>query len=156
MIERGFKTSTMSRYKRTIHFHDELFYNFNVFNIASHVNFLTLPREVRDQIYKLSLISPSPVVVWSEELSTKSPDEARKRCTHVSRYGSRRNIERENTKLSLGHMAWNSLKCNKVIRHEVAPILYRKNTFRFLDEHNRDPMLEWLTAIGPENRNFQS
>lgn len=41
--------------------------------LGRRTDFLTLPREVRDMIYELALVNPSPIVVYSANIFNNTP-----------------------------------------------------------------------------------
>lgn len=59
-----------------------------------------------------------------------------------------------NVDTQLQQLACNLLQCqNTVIAREAADIFYGRNTFAFLGDHNWDPIVSWLQAIGERNLN---
>jgi len=107
---------------------------------------MSLPREIRDNIYRLALISPSPIIVWKGELVYES---------RLPLPGTwRRVIDQSATKSSLSLIVTNLLFSTKTISREAADVFYHSNTFSFLGHHNWDPVASWLQAIGALNRNL--
>jgi len=122
------------------------------------LNFLSLPREVRDEIYTLALFSPSPIVVWKgewihEELNPDTGSVSNDDFYTYTEYVWHRVIDQSATKTSLNSLSINIHSCSKVIGQEAAEIFYKKNTFAFLGHHNWDPIVSWLEIIGRQNRN---
>ncbi|KAI9713277.1 MAG: hypothetical protein M1820_001264 [Bogoriella megaspora] len=134
--------------------------------MAHHqTTFLTLPREIRDQIYNLSLTPDEPITVWSGEWKVDAPilgyEQQPWRWMIGERPGeigcplkSFRAVEKEATIRSLENIAFNILLSNATVAVESAPIFYQNNTFEFLGEHNWDPIVSWLEAIGRHKRGF--
>lgn len=112
------------------------------------LNFMSLSREVRDEIYKVALVSSSMIVVWKGGWVHKSevnPDGVWPRI-----------IVRSATKISLSALCTNMVLCSKIIGKEAAEIFYNKNTFTFMGHHNWDPIVTWLRRIGSGNRAYLS
>ncbi|KAH8672744.1 hypothetical protein BGZ60DRAFT_405479 [Tricladium varicosporioides] len=116
--------------------------------------FYSLPREIRDKIYGIALVSPSAITVWKGEmkLSYLPPplEGPHPRPTSRVRW---REINEEVTRASLRTLSLNLLFCNKTLGYEAAAIFYGKNTFSFEGDHNWDPIVSWLKTIGDKNRN---
>lgn len=53
---------------------------------------------------------------------------------------------------TLDYLALSLLLCNRQVSHEAAPILYRRNTFRFTGDRNWSPLYAFLQMIGEESR----
>jgi hypothetical protein len=71
-------------------------------------------------------------------------------CTMITwRY-----VDEEVTRAGLRPLAMGILRCNKVVGQEAARVFYTKNTFSFEGQHNYDPIVAWLQAIGSTNRDF--
>ncbi len=116
-------------------------------------NFLTLPRELRNQIYDLALIASSPVVVWSGKLKSTFPPEQ-----NDPDYNGKMAliwnliVDHQATVSSVQDLAPNLLRCNSTVAREAAMTFYGENTFCFLGDHNWDPIVSWLQTIGARNR----
>jgi hypothetical protein len=125
------------------------------------LNFMSLPREVRDEIYTLTLFSPSPIIVWKGEWINELLDRDAEYTSYAdfiarAEHIWRRVIDQSATKTSLDSLSTNMLFCTKVISQEAAEVFYKKNTFAFLGHHNWDPVVSWLEMIGGQNRNHLS
>lgn len=118
--------------------------------------FLSLAREIRDEIYGLALVSTTPIVVWKgtwemeainylaslpytflspEEWATPTPNQ----WTTINW----RPVDKDTTSTSLQSLSLNILFCNNIVSEEAAQVFYKKNTFSFLGEHNWDPIISW-------------
>ncbi|KAH8650964.1 hypothetical protein BGZ60DRAFT_534142 [Tricladium varicosporioides] len=133
----------------------------NRFPNSPPLTFLSLPREIRDKIYDLALVSSSNIVVWDGKWKSET--------RYISKDGSGalwfahlhrdwtlrwRNVDQEAISSTLRPLAVKILLCNKVVSHEAALVFYSKNTYSFMGEHNWDPVVAWLEMIGPKNRNL--
>lgn len=119
--------------------------------------FLSLPREIRDAIYTLALVSPSPIVIWKgewvyEQQGTFS-DSIDLVFPHHAPFVWRRAIDPFASKSTLHSLSTNLLFCSSIINQEAAAVFYKKTTFSFLGAHNWDPVVRWLKTTGPQNRN---
>ncbi|MCJ1367793.1 hypothetical protein MMC16_006927 [Acarospora aff. strigata] len=121
---------------------------------SSHrTNFLSLPRELRNQIYDLALISSQPVVVWSSYVKLSWPPEQWDSSYDVPMRWVRSHIvDHQATVSSVQDLALNLPRCDSTMAREGAMTFYGKNTFCFFGDHNWDPIVSWLQAIGAENR----
>ncbi|KAH6677606.1 hypothetical protein B0J14DRAFT_584710 [Halenospora varia] len=120
------------------------------------LTFLSLPREIRDKIYDLALVSVSPIIAWKGSWKFELhyfPKPEGQLVPDLSSCIRWRNIDQEAISASLRPVNVKLILCNKTVSHEAALVFYRKNTFSFLGEHNWDPIVSWLEAIGAENRN---
>ncbi|TVY41598.1 hypothetical protein LOCC1_G008936 [Lachnellula occidentalis] len=117
------------------------------------LGFLSLPREIRDIIYDLALVSTSSIIVWKGKWETEflARLEEGPRPYPLSQIRWRA-IDHDASTASLRSLNLNLLFCNKVIGNEAAMTFYHGNTFAFLGEHNWDPVVDWLGAIGLRNR----
>lgn len=128
------------------------------------LTFLSLSREIRDEIYDLALVSTSPIIVWKGEgkMSYRYQAESEGVGPRAWPWAGVRpppsivpwqEVDREAISASLQPLAVNLIFCNKTVSHEAARVFYAKNTFSFLGKHNWDPIVSWLEIIGPANRN---
>ncbi|TVY45387.1 hypothetical protein LOCC1_G006355 [Lachnellula occidentalis] len=120
------------------------------------LTFLSLPREIRDEIYNMALISASPIIVWKAEWEWDIqyfPPLDGPRWPEVSTRIRWRLVDQEAISTSLQSLDMNIILCNKIVGREAAKVFYRKNTFSFLGKHNWDPIVSWLESIGAANRN---
>ncbi|TVY45987.1 hypothetical protein LCER1_G008568 [Lachnellula cervina] len=117
------------------------------------LSFLSLPREIRDKIYEIALVSNSSIIVWKGKWETDLLPQVEEgpRPWPWSRIRWRA-IDHDASTASLRSLNLKLLFCNKVIGHEAAMVFYNKNTFAFLGEHDWDPVVHWLGRIGPRNR----
>jgi hypothetical protein len=125
------------------------------------LTFLSLSREIRDEIYDLALVSTSPIIVWKGEWKSDYHyyPETEGMIPFSSRLSSVihwQEVDYEATSASLQPLAANLILCNKTVSHEAARVFYTKNTFCFLGQHNWDPIVPWLESIGPTNRSSLS
>lgn len=139
--------------------------------------FENLPRELRDRIYILCLISSSPIIVWSGFKAGVSPGDKKATAYQGQEVGPRTYVSYKAVDLdpnhdpvydgkiqmlyirdyaakamSLKNLAPGILQCNCAIASESAMVLYANNTFSFIGNHNWDPIISWLTDIGPKHR----
>lgn len=134
----------------------------NLTTPPAKLTFLDLPREIRDIIYKLVLISTTPLIAWSgmplEELS-KSKEvvdfrewvfwEANPQIFDI--YGYLVNA------LPVERLAISMSLVSRDISREAAEIFWSNNSFRFLgDNWIWDTVLQWLIGIGSINRRYLS
>ncbi|KAF4636076.1 hypothetical protein G7Y89_g2021 [Cudoniella acicularis] len=123
------------------------------------LTFLSLPREIRDKIYDLALVSASPIIIWKGSWKCEFhylPKLKGEVWPGLKRFSSAihwRSIDQEAISASLRLRDVNLILCNKTVSYEAALVLYAKNTFSFLGEHNWDPIASWLETIGAANPN---
>ena len=115
----------------------------------SPVTFMSFSREIRDDIYSLTLVSPSPIIVWKGEYAHE-PEDPKAWLSYdiyhtdfasflkLHPYVWRQVIDQVATKTSLNSLSPNLLLCNKITSQEVAKAFYTKNTFSFIGDHNWD------------------
>jgi hypothetical protein len=110
--------------------------------------FLSLPREIRDEIYRLVLVKPSPIAVWAVQ-PKRAPQ--RVHCLRPEEW-----LGYDNEAMSLSHhgLTPTIMRTHRTIGIESSVIFYGENTFSFEGDHNWLPVLSWLDRIGPFNRNF--
>lgn len=125
------------------------------FRNSPPLTILSLPREIRDAIYDLALVSPSPIIVWKGHVKTEC-------CwNYVSIFLDdqedariiSRPVDKEATVASLRSLVVSLMFCNKTISYEASLRFYGLNTFAFMGSHNWDPIVSWLAKIGPTHRN---
>lgn len=125
------------------------------------LTFLSLSREIRDEIYGLALVSTSPIIVWKGQWKGEyhyhpEPEgeawPSNERMRRLSSALHWQEVDQEAILASLRPLAVNLILCNKTVSHEAARMFYTKNTFAFLGQHNWDPIVSWLRTIGPANR----
>ncbi|KAI9689762.1 MAG: hypothetical protein M1822_009644 [Bathelium mastoideum] len=124
----------------------------------------TLARELREKVYEHALMSNSPIVVWAGGWQADAPmlpKEQDWRWRPGKRPGEPgcpvkcwRAVDRQATKQSIQQTAFNLLQSNRMLAGEAAAVFYRKNTFSFLGDHNWEPIVAWLRAIGRLNRGY--
>ncbi|TKX18122.1 hypothetical protein C1H76_9595 [Elsinoe australis] len=102
-----------------------------------------LPREVRDQIYRESLISSSHIDVSLLKCHQEYRDSLIQTTFDLDPKAPARSLEGLNFSL---------LKANSQIAREAAEIFYSKNKFAFHGHKDWSVVVEWLQAIGEENR----
>ncbi|KAI9665027.1 MAG: hypothetical protein M1821_006475 [Bathelium mastoideum] len=125
---------------------------------------LALPREIRDQIYELALISDLPIIVWSGGWQADAPklplhqkwawDLGQRAGEPNCPFPCQRVANKTAVKHSLQFLAFNILLSHPMLSREAAGFFYQKNTFQFLGSHNWDPIAAWLNNIGRYNRSF--
>ncbi|CZR54793.1 uncharacterized protein PAC_04677 [Phialocephala subalpina] len=128
---------------------------------AAKLTFLDLPREIRDIIYNLVLISPSPLIAWSgmslEEFSeslvafSSLRDWVRREVTpqtfNISEY--------ETNALPVERLGISMSRVSRDVSREAAEVFWSNNSFRFVgDKWIWDTVLEWLIGIGSTNRRY--
>ncbi|KAL8994488.1 MAG: hypothetical protein Q9169_005561 [Polycauliona sp. 2 TL-2023] len=108
----------------------------------SRPNFLMIPAEIRLRIYSFSLISASPVIVWSA-------------YCRWDYYRPRRKVQsiREIVAASREDLALGLLRCCTKVAAESAQIFYSRNTFRFEGQHEYYPVITWLDKLD-RNRDY--
>ncbi|KAL8668456.1 MAG: hypothetical protein Q9168_006911 [Polycauliona sp. 1 TL-2023] len=107
--------------------------------------FLQLPSEIRLQIYKFSLISPSPIIVWSAEFAHGYP-----KPTHLLSWN------RTAMRSSIQNLALGLLRCNTITATESAFIFYHHNTFRFEGDHEYYPAVTFLSILNFNLENLRN
>jgi hypothetical protein len=128
---------------------------------SSPLTFLSLPREIRDEIYEVALVSASPIIVWKGSVHWKHHactfyDGRGNPCTKLDSEKSlpKRCVDEKIMAASLQSLVVNIILCNKVVNHEAAMVFYKRNTFSFLGDHNWDSIVSWLRTIDAVNRNY--
>lgn len=125
----------------------------------SHQTFMSLPREIRDAIYHLALSSSAPITVWKGE-RVQEPQFDTASASYEDfingTYIWRRFVDHQAMTTWRSAVATNLLFCTRTVSREAAAVIYKQNIFCFRGEHNWDPVLSWLQAIGKENRNHLS
>lgn len=120
------------------------------------VTFLSLPREIRDEIYHLSLVSSKAIIPWAgvwrwEYIDWDNPCNDRMRLS-TGRPSTALRYRVQNhtlTTMSLQHLSKNLLICGNIrIAEEAAQEFYSKNVFRFDNDHQWDTVVAWLEGIG--------
>ena len=116
-------------------------------SISPRKDFLDLPRELRDKVYYYSLSASEPIMVWSgrPEMDDDKDDPSDRLTMR-----SYKAVEPRST--TLDHLALSLLLCNRQVSHEVAPILYHWNTFRFAGDRTWSALYVFLQMIGEESR----
>ncbi|KAH6664540.1 hypothetical protein B0J14DRAFT_247704 [Halenospora varia] len=118
------------------------------------VTFYSLPREIRDTIYSIALVSSSAIIVWKgENKASYLPQLPEGPHPRPSSRVCWREVNQEATTASLRTLSLSLLFCNKMLSQEAAAVFYNKNTFSFEGDHNWDPIVSWLKTIGVEDRN---
>ncbi|KAF2008256.1 hypothetical protein BU24DRAFT_429503 [Aaosphaeria arxii CBS 175.79] len=119
-------------------------------------NFLSLPREIRDRIYSFALLASTCVVVWTGRwVCINKFDDQGVDVDGKTALEYRRIVDNKATASSIQHLALNLLCCNNtIVEREAAMTFYTNNTFSFLGDHNWDPIVSWLEAIGARNRGY--
>ncbi|TVY81763.1 hypothetical protein LSUE1_G002514 [Lachnellula suecica] len=103
----------------------------------------------------MALVSASPIVVWKGEWQfdaqyiPKTEGQLYPQFSSMVRW---KLVDQEAISASLKDLEMNILLCNKVVSREAAIVFYKMNTFSFSRQHNWDPIVSWLGAIGAENR----
>ncbi|KAL8895359.1 MAG: hypothetical protein Q9207_008204 [Kuettlingeria erythrocarpa] len=115
------------------------------FTCANRANskFLSLPAEIRLNIYSFCLISSSSIVVWSGNFETYRSDKR----------PSRLQMHREEMTSSTRNLALGLLRCSTTVAAESARVFYRGNLFRFTGYHEYYPVITWLDKLG-KNRKY--
>ncbi|CZR54794.1 uncharacterized protein PAC_04678 [Phialocephala subalpina] len=115
-------------------------------------SFLSLPLEIRNLIYSLVLISPTPLIAWSgmplfelmDEPAHDPNGQLDPSSFSIDSYlADALPVERLAVRISL---------VNKQVSEEAAAIFWTKNTFRFLGKWLWGSVVEWLASIGDTNR----
>ena len=110
-------------------------------SISPRPTFLDLPRELRDQVFYYSLVTPEPITVW---LGTSQAPWNRSEGNHTVATSSSTDTQLT-TLLSL-------LRCHRTVASEAATTFYKSNTFRFVGDDNWSPLYMFLQMIGEKNR----
>ncbi|KAL8888156.1 MAG: hypothetical protein Q9215_004372 [Flavoplaca cf. flavocitrina] len=106
--------------------------------------FLSLPPEIRFNIYALCLINPLPIIVWSAAKSS-----------YWYRTGMPAWAD-EPRASTIMDLALGLLRCSRGIATDAAHIFYHKNTFCFVGDHEYYFIITWLDRIGKHNRDLLS
>ncbi|KAF8852471.1 hypothetical protein BDZ45DRAFT_678333 [Acephala macrosclerotiorum] len=126
------------------------------------LTFLDLPREIRDIIYKLVLISPTPLIAWSgmllEDLTESEVVvdfrewvcwEGTPQIFDIHGY--------QINALPVERLAISMALVSRDVSREAAEVFWSNNSFRFIgDNWLWDTVLQWLIGIGPTNRRYLS
>ena len=122
--------------------------------ISRRLSFWDLPRELRDEIYRYSLVGSEPITVWSG--ISNYNDQVVKTHGEVTQIYEETVSNRTST--TSPDLTFNLLRASIQISREAAPLLYRLNTFYFANfNYFRmvnvwDPFYMFLEMIGEENR----
>lgn len=117
--------------------------------------FMILPREVRDKIYALSLISSSAIIVHSSKLTrTWQSDNDNTESDKNLRLVMQLQLNHSATRSSVQNLALGLLRCNRATVAEASSIFYGENAFSFVGDHDWIPIISWLRAIGKQNRAY--
>jgi hypothetical protein len=105
------------------------------------MSFLKLPREIRDQIYELSLFTSQPIIVWDGTF-------------YINAYVywdwvARRNRPRIS---ALQELTLGLLRVNRLVASEAACTFYRLNTFRFEGTSPWDALCIFSNLVGKNKR----
>jgi hypothetical protein len=118
-------------------------------------SFTNLPREVRDEIYTLSLISSSAITVHSSKLTrTWQTDEGSAESDKNPRLVMRRKLDQSAMRPSVQDLVLGLLRCNCTTTIEACRIFCSKNIFSFVGDHNWTPIISWLEAISKQDRAY--
>jgi hypothetical protein len=119
--------------------------------------FLSLPREIRDEIYKHAVTSRVPLRVWNGAWD-EEPLLRLHWMADVHPAGKPYDIYRNKYKcLWRYYVNQRLLLCgNKQVHYEAASIFYGKNNFEFRGDHDWDVIVTWLQKIGSFNRSCLS
>lgn len=104
--------------------------------------FMSLPREIRNKIYRLLLVASEPIVVYSTPVDPPAMEQL-----HTPR-----------TYLKVAHLTFGLLRVNKMISTEASAIFYRYNVFKFRGSQNYyeadswDILYSFLFTVGERNR----
>ncbi|KAL8992965.1 MAG: hypothetical protein Q9169_006697 [Polycauliona sp. 2 TL-2023] len=114
---------------------------------STHSKLLSLPIEIRRNIYLQCLVSSSPIVVWSARKTKYAEDnETRFKVTTFIHNPEARAWDIRSVFVSL-------LRCCRYLASDAAAIFYRENTFVFSGDHDYYRIIAWLDQIGHRNRN---
>ena len=111
----------------------------------SRTTIFDLPREVRDEIYRLSLTAPGPIMVWNGWSSDQSHT-LEHRATKTQTFSVYRAVP------ELLGLAFNLLHCSRTISREAAEVFYCSNTFAFDGPADWSPLYLFLRMVGAHNR----
>lgn len=125
-------------------------------NTASFV-FMDLPGEVRDLIYSLALVSPSPLIAWSSmskpKLAEASTVFQQSGVNHRESPQSFDIRDYNQYALPATQAFYNlSLVCRDISK-EIVEIFWSHNTFRFMGQWKWCDVFQWLVDLRPMNRN---
>jgi len=107
------------------------------------LHIMSLPREIRDEMYTLAPVSPSPVIVWKGGWIRENLNHVQNTwITKTSTLGKIMSGVEPSTRLRLcdpsqSHppLSLNLFFCTRVTSCETAHVFYRKTTFAFLGHH---------------------
>ena len=111
--------------------------------------FLDLPLEIRNEIYRYSLIASKSITVWSGNKLHDREDVQRDQFFRKISLISCTAVETEVT--ALHNLSLGLLRCNRIVAHEAVVIFYRWNTFHFASDDNWNPLYVFLQMIGEDN-----
>jgi hypothetical protein len=120
--------------------------------------FLSLPRELRDQIYEDALVSSHLIFAWYGSYETEPIDELQESgLWDIGMSIGYFELHPSWSTESVKHLSMNLLRCgNQQVAFEAAEIFYGKNTFNFLGDHEWHYIVSWLDQIGHRNRSHLS
>jgi hypothetical protein len=107
------------------------------------LTFMSLPREIRNEIYELLLVASEPIVVYSTPEDPLAIEQLR---TPMGTYPK------------VAHLTFGLLRVNKIISIEASAIFYRHNVFKFRGSEDYyqadswDLLYSFLFTIGDRNR----
>ncbi|KAF2155495.1 hypothetical protein K461DRAFT_265052 [Myriangium duriaei CBS 260.36] len=107
---------------------------------------LRLPREIRDQIYKLVLVSQSSILVYKSGIIDDKDGSAANHWAEIPHA----------TALSLRHVNVNLLLTCRTLASEASFIFYNRNTFAFRGDRGWEKSIAWLYAIGANRSQLTS
>lgn len=115
-------------------------------------SFLTLTRGIRNAIYKLILVLPDPIVVWSGMPLSELADWHFKHgiiygVNFMTQTQDGLSTNRCDVKTAMG-----VLRCHPSISAEATQIFYGNNTFCFTGEFRWTLLKNWLDSIASHNR----
>jgi hypothetical protein len=118
-------------------------------HIYQQTTFLNLPREIRDTIYCLSLVTSDVITIVSKN------HQRRVQGSEPGAYFLENEINP--TAFALSQLAISLLRCSRLVSQESACIFYRSNTFRFLPEVGWENevwecLYAFLQGIGSQKR----
>ena len=113
-------------------------------------SFLDLPREIRDEVYRYSLVDSKFITIWNGKQTIESPDlgESSERCSEST------STFLETTAVKFHDLALGLLRCNRTVASEACVVFYRSNIFHFIGHEVWSPVYLFLEMIGYKNRDY--
>ena len=128
-------------------------------SLSPRIGFLDLPLELRNQIYRHSLVASEPITVWSGSIGESEEDPGNHPAFLILTSWTKVEAAIPN----LYELDWALFRCNRQVSREAAATLYQFNTFRLQNSSPDVPgashghscwnaLYVFLQMIGEDNR----